>query len=267
MAEPAIQRGLDWLSDFGDFVSDAGGALPWPFNLVDDTRVEPEQAGLYDVGEIVKGYQHNWLGVAPNHATPLELHELLLTLDDVTGQLETSIDGHTESSAGRAAKLGLMGAGLWIAFDKAARDEQRSLQAVKLDLARWRERLDSYTAYVEAAIPAKEQDRRAVLWEVTAPLFLGWYGGPTGTEIPIVGQPDGFDPTIQHTADIGSPFRIANELGVWISWSKERRRLLKKDLGDAAKRTGKGLGKLLGGVAIGLGIGVAGGSLVKGRRA
>jgi len=265
MAETTLQRGLDWLSDWGDFISDAGAALP--FDLSDDARVEPVQPGLYDVGQIVKDYQHKWLGVSPNHATPLELHELLLTLGGITGQLEASIEDHAETSTERLAKLGLMGAGLWMALDTANRDEQRSLAAVKADLDRWRQRLDAYTAHVEAAIPDREQDRRAVLWEVTAPLFLGWYGGPTGVELPIVGQPEGFNPTQQHTIDLGTPFEIANELGVWIEWSKERRRRLAKDLEDEAKDQAKGLGKLVAVGAIGLGLGAAAVHIVKGQRA
>jgi len=266
MAETTLVRGLDWLSDFGDFLSEYGGALPWPFNLVDDTRTEPTPPGMYDVGAIVREYQHVWLGVAPNHATPLELHELLLTLDEITGQLESLSGRETETTAERGVKLGLMGAPLWIAFDKADRDEQRTLEAVKRDLSRWRERLDAYMAYVEAAIPAREQDRTAVLWEVTAPLFLGWYGGPTGSEIAVVGQPEGFNPKLQHTADLGTPFRLANELRVWIDWKIERRRLLKQDLGDGAQQAGKGIGKMLAAAGFGIGLGVAGAAIVKGRR-
>lgn len=264
MAEPLVQRGLDWISDFGDFISDAGAALP--FDLDVEARTEPTPPGLYDVGTIVRAYQLQWLGEAPNHATPLELHELLLTLDTLTQQLEEEISNHEESSLARTVKLGIMGLPLWIVADKARRGEQRSLQQVTRDLRRWRERLDDYLSSVEAVLPQQEQDRRAVLWEVTAPLLLGFYGGPTGAETPVVGQPDGFDPTIQQLADIGTPYRIANELGVWLDWGRRRKELFKEDIKEGATRAGKGLGlAVLTGIA-GVGVGVAGAQLVKGKR-
>jgi len=265
MAEPRVQRGLDWLSDFGDFISDAGGALP--FDISVPPRRESIPPGMYDVGTIVRGYQLEWLGVAPNHATPLELHELLLTLDKLTQQLEASISDHAEASAERVAKLGLMntalpgvGTALWIVTDKARRDEQRSLQQVEVDLKRWRTRLDDYTAKVEAVMPKREQDRRAVLWGVTAPLLLGWYGGPSGVEIPVVGQPETFDPARKepHLIDLGTPYRIANQLGVWLDWNRRRPEMFKKDIADGAKRTGTGLGLAIGGGLVGLGLGAAG---------
>lgn len=263
MAEPLVQRGLDWLSDFGDFISDAGSALP--FDLSSPPRQEEAVPGMYDVGTVVRAYVLQWVGSAPNHATPLELHELLQTLDKLTQQLEASIDDHEETAAERVAKLGLMstalgglGSTLWIVTDKARRDEQRTLQQVTADLTRWRTRLDDYMAKVEAVMPQREQERESVLWEVTAPLFLGWYGGPTGTEFPVVGQPEGFDPTRdRNLADVGTPYRLANQLGVWLDWNRRRGELLKKDLGDGAKKAGAGIGLAVGVGLVGVGLGAA----------
>lgn len=263
MAEPLISRGLDWLSDWGDIVSDLGAALP--FDLSTEPAHEPAQ-GQYDVATLVRAYQLAWLGEAPNHATPIELHALLVTLDSLTAQTEEAIAEHAESTSVRAAKLGLLGGGLWIVADKAKRGEQRSLEAIGRDLRRWRVRLDNYTAHVESVMPEREQDRSAVLWEVTAPLFLGWYGGPTGAELPIVGQPEGFDPTIQHLADVGSPFRIANMLGVQLAWNDRRKELFREDIESGAKKTGRTMAIGVAAGLGGLGVGVAAANFLKGRR-
>lgn len=253
MAEALVERSLDWLSDFGDFVSDAGAALP--FDL--DAKPRRESAkGIHDVAEIVRNYQLSWLGEAPNHATPLELRELLIKLDRLTAQIEAQIDDHEETTALRVAKLGLMGVGIWTFVDKSNRGEQRALSQVATDLQRWRARLDDYTARVEALIPKREQDRSAVLWEVTAPLFLGWYGGPTGSEVPLVGQPETFNPKTQHLADIGSPYRIANELGVWLDWHDERKDLLYKDFKDGAEDKANVFAWAAGAAVVGAGLGV-----------
>lgn len=269
MAEPLIQRSLDWLSDWGDIVSDAGAALPF------DLEVEPrreEVVGQYDVATIVRSYQLSWLHTEPNHITPIELRALLQTLGELTAQLEQAVGEHTEGSAMRAAKLGLMsgflpglGTMFWAVGDKAKRGEQRSLQAIALDLQRWRTRLDSYVSAVEAALPEREQDRAATLWTVTAPLLLGWYGGPTGSEIEIVGQPEGFDPQLRHPVDVGTPYRIANMLGVQLEWSRRRAELFKDDLQDGAEETGKVVGLAVAVGLAGIGAGVAATHFLKGR--
>ena len=263
MAEALFERSLDWVSDFADVLSDAGEALP--FDLSVPARTEPT-AGIYDVGELVREYQLSWLGKAPNHATPIELRQLLAKLEGLTQQLEDSAVDHAVESSTRAAELGLaglmsptLGPAIWAFADKSRRGEQRSLEQVRRDLERWRARLDDYTAKVEAAIaatPTLEQDRKAVLWSVTAPLLLGWYGGPTGVELPLVGQPETFNPKLQHLADVGEPYRIANQLGVWLEWRERRKELLIKDLKDGAKEQGSKAGWIALAAVAGVGVGV-----------
>lgn len=266
MAIPTIERSIDELYDFLE-----GMSIPLDYDSP-PAKTEDAPRGLYNVGQIVRQYIHRWLGTAPNIATPANLLELLYTLDELTLQIEAQMEASAPTSAGvRAASLGVMatalpglGAGLWMAFDKAERDSQRSLDAVRVDLRRWRNRLDAYIDHVEKA--PDPTDRRYTLWEVTNPLFLGWYGGPTGTEIelPSSSFPATFDPAVQHIADLSTPFQIANELGVWLEWDARKKRLLVQDIKDEAEKVAdavtdtatSGLTYLIAGLAVG-GIGGA----------
>ncbi len=270
MAFPLIDRALDALSDVFD-----GAAVSFDVDQP-PPRTEDAPVGLYDVGQVVRQYTREWLGVAPNLVTPANLLSLLLTLDELTAQLEMHVAKHgPEHVASRTAKLGVMtaslpglGAGLWMLQDQARRENERTLASVERDLQRWRIRLDDYIEHVEMA--PNSQDRRAVLWEVTAPLFLGWFGGETGVEVPLPpgGVPETFDTEARHVADLSTPFRLANELGVWLEWDGRTKRLLVEDIEEETRKvieTAKDaapevpsspLPYLLGGVAIG-GVGIA----------
>lgn len=87
------------------------------------------------------------------------------------------------------------------------------------DLVRWRGRL---AAYIDACDAAPADDRQAVLWTVTAPLLLGFYGGPA-SKLP------------QQPIDAVTPFMLANELAVDEAWRDERWRLFQEDLKVDAK--------------------------------
>lgn len=236
---------LDRASDaFADFLE--GAAVLFD---IDQPPAGAEQVpkGLYDVGEIVKQKTLEWLGTEPNLATPANLLLLLEELDELTTQIETHVAEHgPESVVTRAGTLGivvpagLFGIALWMAEDKARREHQRALDAVLADLKRFRVRLDRYFAYVDAA--EDPSDRSAVLWEVTNPLFLGWFGGETGTEVelPADGVPEAFNVVDQHLADLGEPFRIANALGVWLEWKRRTPELLIEDAADEAKKIADG---------------------------
>jgi len=236
---------LDRASDaFADFLE--GAAVLFD---IDQPPAGAEQVpkGLYDVGEIVKQKTLEWLGTAPNLATPANLLLLLEELDELTTQIEAHVAEHgPESVVTRAGTLGivvpagLFGIALWMAEDKARREHQRALDAVLADLKRFRVRLDRYFAYVDAA--EDPSDRSAVLWEVTNPLFLGWFGGETGTEVelPADGVPEAFNVASQHLADLGEPFRIANALGVWLEWKRRTPELLIEDAADEAKKIADG---------------------------
>lgn len=236
---------LDRASDaFADFLEGAAALFD-----IDQPPAGVEQVpkGLYDVGEIVKQKTLEWLGTEPNLVTPANLLLLLEELDELTTQIEMHVAEHgPESVVTRAGTLGsvvpagLFGVALWMAEEKARREHQRALEAVLADLKRFRVRLDRYFAYVDAA--EDPSDRNAVLWEVTAPLFLGWFGGETGAELelPADGVPEGFNVADQHLADLGEPFRIANALGVWLEWKRRTPKLLVEDAADEAKKIADG---------------------------
>lgn len=192
-----------------------------------------EVPGKYNVGEIVRDYTTCWLKTPPvNHATPAQLLDLLLFLDDFTQQLEVKDAEH------RALPAAEMGDGLMDCEDM----EPGYIQVCK-DLGRWRARLDEYMFFT-ASIPFDDQfDRRTTLWEVTAPLFLGWYGGETGSEVELVagGFPPGFDAELRHVPDIATPYSIANQFGVFYSWEDERKRRFVEEVADPIKTSGGNL--------------------------
>lgn len=151
------------------------------FGILASTRAELDASGELDAK-------------APNRATPQHLKKLLQSLRTMTDQLDARV-----------------------------RDELSPLSSIALDqiagsLIRWNERLNGYIAAVDAAAP---DDRRAVLWTVTAPLLLGFYGGEESTES-------------RRTLDAVTPFIIADILKVESNWQDERWRLLIQDLKDNA---------------------------------
>lgn len=239
---------LDRASDaFADFLEGAAAKFD-----VDSPPAGTESVprGLYDVGEIVRQKTLEWLGTEPNLATPANLLLLLEELDELTTQLEAHVAEHgPQSIVTRAGTLSLivptgpLGIAFWMAEDKARREHLRALEALLADLRRFRVRLDRYFAYVEAA--PDPSDRAEVLWEVTAPLFLGWFGGESGSEIelPEEGVPENFNTQAEHLADLGEPFRIANAFGVWLEWKKRTPELLTEDAGEEASKVAKAAGE------------------------
>ncbi len=194
--------------------------------------------GRYDVGAVVKQYSDAWLSTPPyNHATPIELLDLLLFLDDITQKLEA------EDLARRSPAVGPQ-------VPRSCEDMevfQAGYAGLCRDLQRWRARLNEYLMIASSVPDDLSHDRRQVLWEITAPLFLGWYGGETGTEVPLVqgGFAPGFNPELRHPPDIAAPYQIANELDVWIAWEGERRQRLIRDVTEPFKKTGRNLAVLI----------------------
>ena len=102
------------------------------------------------------------------------------------------------------------------------------------DLGKWKGRLEGYREAVDAAAPG---DRRAVLWTVTAPLLLGFFGGPD-SKLP------------QQVADVATPYILANALAVDEDWASKRLELLWEDLKENAKGLAWDAGKILIGVGV-----------------
>lgn len=180
------------------------------------------QPARYDVGAIVRDYTQSIIGVSPNLATPATWIEVLDVLNHLTGRLEAADKLRVLKQAAKETPGGVL--------TGPPPDDQ-----ITIDLSRWRIRLDDYMLTTHAA--KDELDRKAVLWEVTAPLLLGWHGGPTGTEValPSGGYPDGFNTAAQHGPDIATPYSLANQLGVWEDWRRRRTELLVTDMKAAAE--------------------------------
>jgi hypothetical protein len=165
-------------------------------------------------------------GTAKNLATPENLKVLLKALDDVTSDV---LEQRHELTAGDVAKAVLLApvgllAGLF--------DEDEALESWDKRMVQWRGRLGAYHDAVDKAPPGDRQD---VLWSVTAPLLLGFFGGEA-SKLP------------QQPLDAVTPFMLANQLNVDAAWKEERWELLKEDLlegvANAAKTAGAGLGAL-----------------------
>jgi len=173
---------------------------------------------------IVRDYTTLFLGSEPNLATPINLSRLLEALEDLTVALE---DADEERRAIPGTEH------TWPCVDETTGE---AFDQVCLDLARWRARLDEY--YMAAAsVPDRDRyDQAATLWTVTAPLFLGFFGGPTGTEVVLVpgGYPEGFDPTVPHGPDLATPFAIGNQLEVYRRFEASQLERLWQDLEEEA---------------------------------
>ncbi len=185
---------------------------------------EPIKGQKYDVGStVVPQYSKAWIGAVPNFVTPIHFLDLMNFLNDFTEQLEAEQQK---------------------AFRKHNVTQCEELEAVApgegslcRDLQRWRVRLNEYSMAVGSVPESDQYDRTKTLWNVTAPIFLGWYGGKTGTEIPLVegGYPPGFDTALRHPPDIGTPYSLANQFGIAQAWSKERKDRILGELLDPGK--------------------------------
>lgn len=167
----------------------------------------------YSTAAVTRAYYETWLGQKPNYATPVHLLDLMNFLNDFTERLE--------------AQMELIMSSEGVTTCEELEVKRPGLGSACTDLERWRIRLDEYSMAV-ASVPADDQyDRTATLWDVTAPLFLGWYGGETGDDpIPVGGFPEDFDTDVQHPPDIGTPYTLANQLGIAQAWEKERKHRL-----------------------------------------
>lgn len=150
-----------------------------------------------------------------NRATPANILILLDELDDVTAAVLAEVN---ESGISPAARIGFL-----------------------ISLSAWRERLGKYRERCEAAAP---DDRAAIVWDVTAPLLLGLYGGEQSNEP-------------RRVIDAVTPFMLANQQEVddefrdelWSAFLED----LKTNAADIVKplAVGFGFGALaLGGLAL-----------------
>jgi hypothetical protein len=142
---------------------------------------------------------------------------------DVQGEFDlfcaTREECETKSNTATPEHLAVLLASLRAVTDAA--DDEGGLAGTTafFALAQWRRRLDAYDAFVSAAAPG---DRVAVLWTVTAPLLLGFYGGPESDEP-------------QRVADVATPFILANASEISEAWRNERRRMFFNDLERGAR--------------------------------
>ena len=201
------------------------------------------QPQVYDVGRMVRDYTVTILHPTPNLATPINLAMLLERLQALTDSLERADEE-------RRRVPGLLNVAPCVF------DDGRALDALCLDLVRWHRRLDEYTMHATSIPAERSHDRDAVLWEVTAPLFLGYYGGRTGTEVPLVegGFPPAFDPTAQHGPDLATPFSLANQLAVYEEFEQDNWDRLLDDLREGAANVGRGTVDLASAVLVGFGL-------------
>lgn len=131
---------------------------------------------MFDVGPIVRDLQRVYgiaAGTGPLRATAATLAPLILQLRAFTAEL---VEASTWQLAGNR-------------------------EAWDLEMADWRTRLAEYYAATQAALLQGMTDTETLLWDVTAPLLLGIYGGPD-------------DDSPLRPMDAVTPYRLANMLEV-----------------------------------------------------
>lgn len=171
----------------------------------------------YDVGAITRDLQSAFrlfIGVpAPTRPAVIELE-----LEDAEG---------TATNLATPANIAVLLRALRRLTDDIAKARSElsdlipdaGLLAWNLGWIGWRSRLARYEAEVAKAPVG---DRADILWTVTAPLLLGFFGGENST-----------DP--QKPIDAITPFSLANQLQIAEEWRAERLRLFNADLKQAFK--------------------------------
>jgi len=151
----------------------------------------------YDIASITRGlqdefrlFQRDPTSQAENTATPERVGVLLGSLRRLTDQIQAQRDK----------------------FSSFVPDA--SISHWDIDMATWKGRLGAYQTAVTAA---PRGDRGAILWNVTAPLLLGFYGGALSYDN-------------QRPLDAVTPFMLANQIEVADAWRADRLRLFWVDL-------------------------------------
>jgi hypothetical protein len=180
---------------------------------------------MYDVGKIARDIQGAFQLFTTKRAD-VEAGDYNLATPERIGVLLGSLSQLTDAIVAQRGTLSdlVPDAGL-VQFDS--------------DLIKWRGRLG---AYVDAVNAAPAGDRAAILWSVTAPLLLGFYGG-AASKLP------------QSTMDAATPFSLANQLEVDEAWRDERLRLFFDDLKKNAIELVETGGNVL--ITVGVAVGVA----------
>jgi len=222
--------------------------IPPPKDQPEVTVVIEPVNDAYNVGDVVRTLSSEYLSSSPNKVTP---ENMVALLDELSGLTDAML----EVDKNRQWLLPL----------------EDPCDQIFRDLHRWKMRLDDYRRRASQAAADNPTERRAILWDVTAPLFLGFYGGPTGTELPIPGAdeeprrvfkpyvgltpisglvrpewcevtqslPPGFDPKKKHAADIATVFTLANQLRVHEQHAVRIAGQLADDIIKNAKEIGK----------------------------
>ncbi len=165
---------------------------------------------VYNVGQVVREYRETYIDPEPNLATAANMVALLEDLESLTYDL---------GGGSVLSKLNPYG---WIDCVNLPDDDAQRLCR---DVQRWHNRLQYYLERARSAAAANPDDRSAAFWTVTAPLFMGFFGGRTGREFPLPGMGresrgivggfwPGFDPTVKQPPDLMMPFTLANQAGV-----------------------------------------------------
>jgi len=176
----------------------------------------------FDTSKVGASIQQRMLGTTPNATTPEDWIALFAYLQSLTDELVVADEQRRKNLA--FGTFGTLGPSIIPC----------EADALCMDLQRWRARLDWYSLAAASAPPGS---REAVLWEVTAPMLLGFHGGPTGVEVMLApgGYAPGFDSTRPHGADVSTPFVLANANGVAAAWEQERHELLAADIINNAR--------------------------------
>lgn len=165
----------------------------------------------YNIAKITRELQQEFKLFTPRGTTPTPVEDL--AEDDknraTPENLKVLLDALTDLTKELRAKRGEMSD--WL--------PDIGILQWDLGMVGWSNRLEKYHHEVDKA---PKGDRQDVLWSVTAPLLLGFFGGENSDKP-------------QQPIDAVTPFMLANQLEVDDAWRDERWDLLKGDLEDGVK--------------------------------
>lgn len=152
-----------------------------------------------DSGKIVRELTAAYPMAKPPRVTPTDLARVVAYLRQVTDAVNLEYE-KTKAWAQNGGANGQPAVGQHALYE---------LQGIGDELRAWNARMVHYETNIAFALQADPNNGELTAWTIMAPLFFGYFDGPTGT-------------SPQKPPDLATPFGIANQLNALKQWSQDQ---------------------------------------------